>query len=109
MLRPDGYCPLGKAETISSVFDSPDKSSLVDCWLNSAPTSTSGVTKPSRRPHENASFGSTRLKSSPFTLYVPPLTPSLNVQPAVALSSTRGSCACAVPAASANGYCASFW
>src|SRR5262249_20178695 len=50
--------------------------------------------KPIRAPQENASFGSTRLKvPTPGTVRAVPLTPSLNVKPAVPLSSTRPSSA----------------
>ena len=78
----------------------PDASRSVACEANRNPSSVLGVRlKPRRAPQENASLGSTRIGESSIA---PTFTPSLNVQPAVPLISTRGSCADAVEAASAT-------
>ena len=78
----------------------PEASRSVFCRLKSPPTSRFGVTlNPMRAPHENASLGSMRIGESSIA---PTLTPSLNVQPAVPLISTRASCADAVAAATAT-------
>ncbi len=79
---------------LSSAILNPEASRLVACIPKSAPTSRFSLTrKPSRAPQENASLGSTRTSELSFAL---PLTPSLKVQPAVPLISTRASCADAV-------------
>ena len=78
----------------------PVASRSVDCWSNRNPSSTLGERlNPRRAPQEKASFGPTWIGDSSI---VPTLTPSLNVQPAVPLISTRGSCADTVAAPSAT-------
>ncbi len=78
----------------------PEASRSVACDANRNPISVLGVRlNPRRAPQENASLGSTRIGESSIA---PTFTPSLNVQPAVPLSSTRGSCADTVAAPSAT-------
>jgi hypothetical protein len=76
----------------------PEASRSVACEAKRNPSSTLGERlNPRRAPQENASLGSTRIGA----LSLPPtFTPSLNVQPAVPLSSTLGSCAHAAEPAS---------